>query len=648
MYVMKMKKFLPVLAVCLFVCFRVPAQPDKCGDSVTWRLEGEWVIIISGTGAMYDYDESPPWAHLDSSVNEVHIEEGVTRVGNYAFAAFRSIKSIHFSKSVTGVGDYAFHDCDSIEKITSLNPTPPALDSTTFNNVVFGRATLEVPFGTSEQYRTIWGFSNLRELPETGKCGDDVNWSFDGSTVRISGTGAMYDYGDTNNNGTQPWSEYKLPIKTVIVEEGVTGVGNYAFAYNDSLSSVQLSETLTDLGEGVFFKCGRLKSIVISSKITKIPRDLCSHCTSLTSVVLPGNVTHIAHYAFGYCPKLGSIVCHALTPPGLDLDSSDGTTFYTPGLIYTVLRVSPSSVAAYKTASGWKDLATVRPNEDARLLNELSVNHGTLSPPFNPNIFSYNVKVPYDTTNIYITAQADSGARVTGNGVKQLYEINNAFKVTASDDNNINNKTVYTVAVERRNITDLDYFGDTYIDSFYVRGVISLDDSLMENEFHYVLDKSVPEQEVQIPSRISAVSVVAFLKRYEDLYSSFDSATSVKISPLGWIFLSAGRKEVTQLFTLEDGTKIFYTIVFSKDRESSTGLKDIYSNISTNISVHTDGNSLSISSPVSEIITVYDLRGNLLYSGNKSSGSTTINSGILSNKIFIVRGSSGWSSKVII
>ena len=82
-------------------------------DNLTWKLDADGTLTISGTGAMKNYDSKKNRnpVYNNSNVKKVVIEDGVTRIGNYAFFYCRSLTSITIPDSVTSIGNWAFHGC---------------------------------------------------------------------------------------------------------------------------------------------------------------------------------------------------------------------------------------------------------------------------------------------------------------------------------------------------------------------------------------------------------------------------------------------------------------------------------------------------------------------------------------------------------
>ena len=156
--------------------------------------------------------------------------------------------------------------------------------------------------------------------------GDGLKYTFDESTgvFTVTGNGDMYDFRDTDwfNNKKTPWSGIKDKIKTVVIEEGVTGIGEYAFYNCKNLTTVKLSSTVKSIrGSGVtggyvpsnqasygaFRDCVSLKNIEFPEGLETIGKVAFRGCTSLESVVLPNSLVSIGDGAFINCSSLASV-----------------------------------------------------------------------------------------------------------------------------------------------------------------------------------------------------------------------------------------------------------------------------------------------------------------------------------------------------
>jgi hypothetical protein len=135
----------------------------------------------------------------------------------------------------------------------------------------------------------------------SGSCGTGVTYSLDDGVMTISGSGAMEDY------GTPPWKSKTEDIKSVVIEDGVTHIGNYAFK-----------------------DCSNLTTVTIGSGVTSIGRYVFRSCSSLTSVVIPANVTSIGNYAFKDCSKLTTVTLNS--NPFIDASAFPGGATVTMNL----------------------------------------------------------------------------------------------------------------------------------------------------------------------------------------------------------------------------------------------------------------------------------------------------------------------------
>ena len=126
---------------------------------------------------------------------------------------------------------------------------------------------------------------------DSGNCGTDVNYSYVESThtLTISGTGAMANYDSTDD---QPWKDYRNSITSVVIGNGVTSIGKYAFSLC-TLGSVTFAagSQLTSIGNSAFELCDHLTSITIPASVTSIGEDAFLQCSSLASMAVEAGNT---------------------------------------------------------------------------------------------------------------------------------------------------------------------------------------------------------------------------------------------------------------------------------------------------------------------------------------------------------------------
>ncbi len=158
----------------------------------------------------------------------------------------------------------------------------------------------------------------------TYEAGANVTATFDSSTgtLTFTGTGATYDFRNTTSTilGTRqtPWSGIKANIKKVVISEGITAIGEYAFYNCTALTSVSLPSTLTKIGGsglrdsqttsfGAFRDCTALKSITFPQGLKEIGTVAFRGCTALASVTFPDSLTTLGAAAFTGCVSLRTV-----------------------------------------------------------------------------------------------------------------------------------------------------------------------------------------------------------------------------------------------------------------------------------------------------------------------------------------------------
>ncbi|MBR0414345.1 MAG: leucine-rich repeat protein [Clostridia bacterium] len=167
------------------------------------------------------------------------------------------------------------------------------------------------------------------ELPASGKCGENVTYTFDASTgeLTISGTGRMNDYSYYSN--PSPFSN-QPSIKSIIIEDGVTNIGNDAFYKCENLIDLKIGNDIAFIGSDAFGSCISLEKvkipdcvkiiydyafedcqsiheIIVGNGLKKLDSGVFENCKSLKDISLPVGLTIIGDYCFEGCNSLNSI-----------------------------------------------------------------------------------------------------------------------------------------------------------------------------------------------------------------------------------------------------------------------------------------------------------------------------------------------------
>ena len=296
-----MKRIISVLTgLCMFTAFlcgpaaitsyaldtregwvRVTEKSGTCGDNITWVLDTNGTLTISGSGKMYDYDEDNPTPFLGAYypyIKKIIVQGKVTHIGNSAFESCQDAVTVTLPDSVTSIGYRAFAGCC---KMTNFK-IPSKV--TVINN---------------EAFRGCDGLTSLT-IPEG---------------VTSIGEGAF--------SGCDGLTSLTIP-------EGVTSIGDYAFNYCSGLTSVTIPESVTSIGNYAFVGSGWYNNqsdgllyldnwligykgekpegkLMIAQGTRGIAAYAFSGCSGLTSVTIPNSVTCIGNYAFSGCSGLTSI-----------------------------------------------------------------------------------------------------------------------------------------------------------------------------------------------------------------------------------------------------------------------------------------------------------------------------------------------------
>jgi hypothetical protein len=308
----------------------------------TWTLTGtppNYTLTISGKGNMKDYykEINSPWYPYKENIKTLIIQDGVTSIGDRAFFDCSGLTdTLTIPNSVEFIGDEAFYDCSGLTSIINLNPKPQYINSSVFKGVNTSNCVLKVPRNSVRTYKGAEGWKYFEKIEAinvagsvftgiTGDCTWTITGPSDNYTLTISGNGAMADYNYIDN--PSPWDLYKDSIKTLVIQDGVTYIGNSAFFDCRSLTGeLSIPNSVTSIGENAFISC-----IGLTGALT-----------------IPNLVTSIGSNAFNSCVGFTSIINLNPTPQNINANVFKG--------IYesNVLKVPAGSVSAYKDAEVWK------------------------------------------------------------------------------------------------------------------------------------------------------------------------------------------------------------------------------------------------------------------------------------------------------
>ena len=292
----------------------------SCGDGLTWTLNDGTLTISKtpgeGTGVMPDYTlQNVPWYNKMNNITSVVIGDGVTEIGQYAFfncsnlasltigSSLQSIgvqafsrcsklASVNLPASVKTIGDNAFYDCSNLSSVVIHATSVPTCGNDAFGLYKSGRKIF-VPFAKVGDYKTGWS-AYAADIYGYNDCGEtghesDVIYALTGTSpnytlyiMKVGATGAMKDY-DLEN---VPWNNSKSQITSVVIGDGVTAIGKYAFYNCSNLASLTIGSSLQTIGVWAFYNCPKLASVNLPATMTSIGSNAFDNCSNLSSVVI--------------------------------------------------------------------------------------------------------------------------------------------------------------------------------------------------------------------------------------------------------------------------------------------------------------------------------------------------------------------------
>lgn len=264
-----------------------------------------------------------------NSLESITIPSGVEIIDEKTFANCENLEAITIPKNVTEIRYGAFEGCMTLgdvrfEKGSKL---------TKIESYVFSGCESIGPIiycGTEEEwnaiekdsydweYKTVWfhryitfsgsnicnvcGTSDQRYL--SGFAGVGLTWTFDteNGTFTVSGTGDMID------TYSPEWFALAPLVNTVVIEDGATSIGMYAFSGFKKLTSVTIPSSVKRISEYAFNNCDSLTEVVIPDGVNVMSYRVFSDCNNLSKVVLPDSLTNIGTACFNSCGSLKTLI----------------------------------------------------------------------------------------------------------------------------------------------------------------------------------------------------------------------------------------------------------------------------------------------------------------------------------------------------
>lgn len=230
--------------------------------------EHELVFVLADTGGDYE------------------VFEGTTAIRAYAFAGNKKLTGVTLPASLTTVGRRIFADCnDTLKVVLRANVNSGFLPEWNCKGYT----------GTETYLYTFADVAEENGYTYTVSDGKAYIFEYEGSGSDIVVPRTLGGYPVCGIGGR---AFFGTNIKSVIVHSGIEYAANEAFAFCQSLVSVEFEGETTTLGAGIFAGCSALKSVILPSALASIPSDAFTGCSSLDNIILPDTLEIIEAYAF--------------------------------------------------------------------------------------------------------------------------------------------------------------------------------------------------------------------------------------------------------------------------------------------------------------------------------------------------------------
>ena len=210
----------------------------KCGDNLTWKIDNDEVLTISGTGRIPDYNDpssggnnTAPWYGYAYQIKKVVLGSGVQNIGNDAFADCYGMTDITIPDGVTSIGDSAFDGCSALTEI-SIPGTVSSIGDSVFS-----------------------GCSALTEIsiPDTVSSIGDSAFSRCSALTEISIPSTVSSIGSYAFSG--------CALREVEIPQGITSIQTRTFQYCTQLTKITIPDSVTSVEICAFDNCPVLKNV---------------------------------------------------------------------------------------------------------------------------------------------------------------------------------------------------------------------------------------------------------------------------------------------------------------------------------------------------------------------------------------------------
>ena len=261
------------------------SENTAASEDISSKQSAYDAALANYNAALAEYEAANQMIEITKEVEVEMFEEVTDEEGNVSEIPRTEIQTV---TEMVPAGDVETAHANLTAAQYALESARNALE-TEYNNEIPVSETIEKesfePVVTIDDEVTLIedttkGSGSSTEVIESfspyGTCGENLTWTWNDESLTISGTGPMMNF--PSDHSLRYYSSFPN-ISSVIIEEGITSIGDYAFDGFNSLTTVIIPNTVTRIGSYAFY-----------------------NCKSLTNVTIPGSVVRIEEYAFNQTP----------------------------------------------------------------------------------------------------------------------------------------------------------------------------------------------------------------------------------------------------------------------------------------------------------------------------------------------------------
>ncbi len=302
---MKKKFLIALIAVCtIMFAFGVL--------SVSAETEGIYTYIVSnGEATITECDKS---VNGEITIPDILGGYPVTNIDNYAFYGCTGLTNVIISDSVTRIGDSAFRGCLNLTNVEFNNNIKTigssAFSSTGIEKLVIPNSVITIGAFAFNECSNLTSVTIPSSVSSIGWDSFSMCYNLDRVDITDIGAWCQIQFERRESNPLYYASKLYLNgewVKDLIIPEGITSVGDFAFVWCKSLETVVISESVKTIGKEAFYDCNNVRYIEISNGVETIGNSAFHGCYSAEQIIIGDGVSVIEEAAFRHCQAVESI-----------------------------------------------------------------------------------------------------------------------------------------------------------------------------------------------------------------------------------------------------------------------------------------------------------------------------------------------------